>query len=533
MNSLNIKSQTIAELLKVQAQRFAKNEAVIAQGVRLNYQELFEISKRCAKSFIALGVKPKDHVAILMGNKMEWICAFLGLQMIGATAVAVNTWSTARELTYTLSHSEVKYLIVVENFKKNDYYELINNLITSNELSQLHTTIWVVEQGSELQGPPRAGAQTWNNFLEKAEQITDIELENICEKVKGDDVAVLLYTSGSTAAPKGILLQQKYWIENAWQIGERQHIQSTDRLWLAVSLFWSFGCVNALPNMLTHGACIVLQEHFDPEIALELIEKEKCSVIYGTPNMIQALLEHPTRDERKLDALRTGAMIGTPEQIEWAVKLGAKNICNIYGLSETYGNCAVVDANEDLEIRTHSVGHPLPGVDLKICDIDTGKELQNNKVGEIRVKGPLFLAYYKDAEKTKESFDKDGYFQTGDLGQLDDMGRLYYKGRLKEMVKSGGINIAPIEVEEVLMRHPKVRTAFVIGVEDKQLDEKLAAFLVLKEGEQLEVEEIRTFCQLELAAYKIPSIFKITMDNELPLTTTGKIQKMKLNQLLN
>jgi fatty-acyl-CoA synthase len=158
--------------------------------------------------------------------------------------------------------------------------------------------------------------------------------------------------------------------------------------------------------------------------------------------------------------------------------------------------------------------------------------LSSNQVGEIRVKGPLFSSYFKDPKKTSESYDEEKYFKTGDLGEVDKEGRLYYKGRLKEMVKSGGINIAPIEVEEVLMRHPKVRTAFVIGIEDKQLDEKLAAFLVLKEEVNLEIDEIKSFCKEEMAAYKVPSIFRIIKDSELPLTTTGKIQKMKLNQLL-
>jgi fatty-acyl-CoA synthase len=532
MKSLPPKSTTIPGLLSEMALRFSNNEAIKADGKTLTYLELFETAKRCAKSFLSIGVKPKDHVAILMGNKIEWVCAFLGLQMIGATAVALNTWSTPKELAYTLTHSEVKYLIGVESFKKSNYFELISKLIDAKELNQLIATIWIFDETKNLNDPLPRNFLNWENFLNRFDSITESQLDELSTNVKPSDVAVLLYTSGSTAAPKGILLQHQNWIENAWNIGERQHIQSKDRLWLAVSLFWSFGCVNALPNMLTHGACIVLQEHFDAEVALNLIEKEKCSVVYGTPNMIQALLEHPDRTSHDLTSLRTGAMIGSPEQIQWAVQLGAKQICNIYGLSETYGNCAVIDANEELEIRLHSVGKPLPGVELKICDIETGVRLSSNQVGEIRVKGPLFSSYFKDPEKTNESYDEEKFFKTGDLGEVDKEGRLYYKGRLKEMVKSGGINIAPIEVEEVLMRHPKVRTAFVIGIKDKQLDEKLAAFLVLKEEVNLELDEIKSFCKEEMAAYKVPSIFKIIKDNELPLTTTGKIQKMKLNQLL-
>jgi fatty-acyl-CoA synthase len=254
--------------------------------------------------------------------------------------------------------------------------------------------------------------------------------------------------------------------------------------------------------------------------------------MYGTPNMVQALIEHPSRAQRNLSTLRSGAMIGTPEQLMGAVTLGAKNICNVYGLSETYGNCAVTDANESLDIRLHSVGQPLPGVTLRICHIETGQTLAAGDVGEIRVKGPLFSAYFKDEAKTRESYDADGFFHTGDLGQLDAQGRLFYKGRLKEMVKSGGINIAPIEVEETLMRHPDVRTAYVIGVPDAQLDEVLVAIIIPKDGRLPLSDDLRKFCKQELAAYKVPARFRFATDAELPLTTTGKLQKMKLHELL-
>jgi fatty-acyl-CoA synthase len=328
------------------------------------------------------------------------------------------------------------------------------------------------------------------------------------------------------------LLQHGNWIQNAFQIGERQHVTHADRLWLAVSLFWSFGCVNALPNLLTHGGCVVLQEHFHAGEALALIERERCTLMYGTPNMVQALVEHTDRSQHDLSCLRSGAMIGAPEQLMGAVKLGATQICNVYGLSETYGNCTVIDADEPLDVRLQSVGKPLPGVTLRICHIETGEPILAGEVGEIRVQGPLFSAYYKDEEKTRETFDAEGFFRTGDLGTLDHEGRLYYRGRLKEMVKSGGINIAPIEVEETLMGHPAVRSAYVIGVPDPSLDEILVAIVILKPAASVSADELTEFCKKELAAYKVPARFRFATDAELPLTTTGKLQKMKLKSLL-
>ena len=179
-----------------------------------------------------------------------------------------------------------------------------------------------------------------------------------------------------------------------------------------------------------------------------------------------------------------------------------------------------------------SVGQPLPGVKARICHHETGVALAAGEVGEIRIKGPLFLAYYKDADKTRASYDADGFFHTGDLGMLDSAGRLYYRGRLKEMVKSGGINIAPIEVEEALMRHPEVRTAYVIGVPHAELDEVLAAIVVPKDGKQPSADALTLFCKQELAAYKVPAHFRFVTDADLPLTTTGKVQKMQLHTLL-
>jgi fatty-acyl-CoA synthase len=529
-------SRTIPALLDEQAARFGGREAFVAGAQHLTYRALREDVRRTAKGLMALGVRRGDHVAILMGNRIEWVLAFFALQQLGATSVGLNTWATPREMEYALSHAEVTCLIAVDKFRRNDYRAMIEAMQPrAGLLPKLRHLVWVAADAAQ---PPSAsslgkGGTTWDAMVAGGKDIADAKIDAAAREVGADDVAMLLYTSGSTAAPKGILLQHGKWIQNAFHIGERQHVTEEDRLWLAVSLFWSFGCVNAMPNLVTHGGCVVLQEHFDAAEALALIEREKCTIMYGTPNMVQALVEHPDRAKRKLVSLRSGAMIGTPEQLMGAVDLGARKICNVYGLSETYGNCAVIDADEPLEVRLQSVGAPLAGVEVRICHIETGAPVKAGDVGEIRVKGPLFAAYYKDPEKTKEAYDAEGFFHTGDLGSLDEQGRLYYRGRLKEMVKSGGINIAPIEVEETLMRHPAIRSAYVIGVPDPALDEILVAFVIPEAGATVTADELKQFCKKELAAYKVPARFRFTTDAELPLTTTGKLQKMKLASLLD
>lgn len=524
-------SQTIPSLLDEQALQFGDREAVVAGATRLTYRALRHAVRRAAKGFVAMGIQRGNHVAILMGNRSEWIIAFLALQQIGATAVGLNTWATPREMAFSLAHAEVDVLIAVDRFRKNDYRAMLDGMKPlATGFPKFRNIVWLDAEASS------AGAQTtemrWERVLAMGDAVADSTIDAIGNAVQPDDVALLLYTSGSTAAPKGILLHHHHWIQNAWNIGERQHVTHEDRLWLAVSLFWSFGSVNALPNILSHGACVVLQEHFDAEEALALIEREHCSIMYGTPNMVLALKDHPSRAGRNLASLRSGAMIGTPEQLMMAVDLGAREICNVYGLSETYGNCAVTDASLPLAVRLQCVGAPLPGVTIHICHLETGAPLGAGEVGEIRVQGPLFSAYYKDPQKTTEAYDADGYFHTGDLGMLDDAGRLYYRGRQKEMVKSGGINIAPIEVEETLMRHPTVRTAYVIGMPDPLLDEILVAIIIAHEGKRPDMDELKQFCKQELAAYKVPAKFRLATDDELPLTTTGKVQKMLLHKLL-
>ncbi len=528
-------SRTIPALLREQASKHGQREAIVAGSARLSYGQLHQQVLQTARALAALGVKRGDHVAILMGNRVEWVLSFLALQQLGAVAVGLNTWATPRELEFALSHAQISCLISVDSFRRSDYRAVLADMAPhAQRLPDLRRTVWLA---ADPQRPPQLDAQagelSWADLLAMAPQVEQSQVEAAGEAVSPDDVGMLLYTSGSTATPKGILLQQGNWITNSFHIGERQHVTHEDRVWLGVSLFWSFGSVNAMPNLLSHGGCVVLQEHFDAGGALELIERERCSIVYVTPNMVQAMSDHPDRARRDLSSLRSGATIGTPEQIGQVVALGVREICNVYGLSETYGNCAVIDAAEPLEMRLHSVGQPLPDVTARICHIETGAVLPAGEVGEIRIRGPLFLAYYKEPEKTRESYDEDGFFRSGDLGLLDEQGRLYYRGRLKEMIKSGGINIAPVEVEEILMRHPSVLTAYVIGVPHPTLDEALVAIIISQAGQQAQADELKAHCQRELAAYKVPSRFHFTTPDRLPLTTTGKLQKMKLHTLLD
>ena len=216
-------------------------------------------------------------------------------------------------------------------------------------------------------------------------------------------------------------------------------------VWLAVPLFWSFGSANALPGTLTHGGCVVLQESFEAGEALALIERERCSIYYGMPNMVRALLEHPDHPKRRLGAMRTGLTIGPPEDITMTIEaLGATELCNVYGSTETYGNCAVTDAHDPLPHRLNSQGLPLPGMTIRVLDSITRQPLPPGEIGQLAVGGCVTLGYFNAPELNAEAFDRDGYFLTGDLGSIEPDGRIRFRGRLKEMIKTGGVNVAPL-----------------------------------------------------------------------------------------
>jgi fatty-acyl-CoA synthase len=516
-------SRTIPDLLDELAARHGAREALVGGGRRYTFAQLRAEVRRFAKGLHALGVRKGDKVAILMGNKPEWIVADLAICALGGVMVAVNTWVTARELAYVLRHADASLLIMSDRFLKYDYVALLAEMEPLSESAPLLRRLIHL-------GPRGHGASlAFERVYELGRDIDDSVLQSAQRAIDPRDVAYLLYTSGSTSTPKGVQLQHYALIENMWHLGERMHVTERDRLWLAVSLFWGLGCENALFNLLTHAGCVVLQEHFEPGEALRLIEAERCTLFYGTPNMGQALYDHPDRPRRDLSSLRSGGTIGSPEQIMRVVDLGAREICNIYGLTETYGNCCVTDAAEPLATRLTHVGPPLPGVDLRIVG-ENGDVLGPDEIGEIRVKGYVTIGYYKDADKNREAFDENGYFRTGDLGFLDRAGKLHFRGRTKEMIKTGGINVAPVEIEEILMAHPAVKLAYVVGVPDPQRDEVIAAVVVNRRGQAVSERDLLAHCRNALAAYKLPRLVKFVDEAALPLTVTGKLQKNRLGE---
>jgi fatty-acyl-CoA synthase len=289
--------------------------------------------------------------------------------------------------------------------------------------------------------------------------------------------------------------------------------------------------VNALQATMTHGATLVLQGHFEPGEALDLIETHRCTALYTLPAMTNALVAHPGFSRERTRSLRTGVTIGAPQDVLKAAEvLGASRICNIYGSTETYGNCCVTSSTWTLEERAHCQGLPLPGVVLRIRDLDTGALLGAGEIGGVEVTGYLTPGYRGDsARHNTEVMTADGWFRTGDLGHLDDKGRFHFAGRSSEMIKRSGINVSPAEVEEALQQHPTVGIAGVTGLADAHKGEAIVAYVVPKPGATIDVTALIAHCKERLSGYKVPDVVRVT--DALPLTPTGKLMRRELKAI--
>ena len=522
------RSRTLPDLLDEMAARQPARELVVGGEARLTYAEARTRVRRLAKGLYALGVRRGDKVALLMDNRVEWVVIDFAVTLLGATLVPISTWSRPRELGYVLNHCDATTFITIDRFLGQNYLAMLAEIGApgSERLPQLRR---VVSVGAA----PSSDSVPFEDLWGLGAGVSDAVLEACQRAVEPDDMAYILYTSGTTSAPKGVQLQHRGLIENPWHIGERQHLGPDDRMWMGISLFWSFGCLNALLAVMTHEGSVVLQDQFDAGRALALIERERCTVYYGTPNIALALSEHPDRPRRDLSSLRTGAAIGPPDAMQMVMDLGAREICNVYGLTECYGNSNVTDAADPIDVRLHAVGLPLPGMEIRIVDRESRRPLPAGEVGEILIRGRLTPGYYKDPERNAAAFDGEGFFLSGDLGFVDGDGRLYFRGRIKEMVKTGGINVAPLEVEEVLLGHDSVEQAYVVGLPDPRREEILAAVVVLKDGRATSPEELRLHCKHALAAFKVPQHFRIMRRGDLPVTATGKVQKFRLQEMLS
>ncbi|SEN82562.1 fatty-acyl-CoA synthase [Rhodospirillales bacterium URHD0017] len=526
-------SRTLGDLVDELAAATPQAPALVSSSERLDFAALKTRTDGFARALLALGIGRGDRVALLCSNRSEWVVAACAAAKLGAPVAAISTFSTPRELAYALEHSSAKALVMLSRFRDRRFLPALGELcpelarcppgaLQSAALPDLASVIVLDGDSPGTFGTPA--------FLARGAGVD--ALAKAQAAVTPDDICFILYTSGSTAAPKGVTLAHGPLLANGFDIGERQHLTAEDRLWLAVPLFWSFGSANAMPAIMTHGGCMVLQEAFEPGAALALIERERCSVYYGMANMARALLEHPDHPGRRLGAMRTGLTIGPPEDITLTIQaLGAAELCTVYGSTETYGNCAVTDAHDPLPLRLVTQGLPLPGMTIRAVDPATRAPLPSGEIGELAVLGYTTPGYFRAPDLDAQAFD-NGWFLTGDLGSIEPDGRVRFRGRLKEMIKTGGVNVAPLEVEHVLLQHPDIVQAHVVGVPDRLKGEIVAAAVEIRADARPDAAAITAFCRERLASYKVPTRLAFRAAGEFPRTPTGKIHKPGLRDEL-
>jgi len=372
---------------------------------------------------------------------------------------------------------------------------------------------------------------TFKQVQEMGKSAPDGSLENI--RLDVHEVINIQYTSGTTGFPKGAMLSHHNIVHNGHWIGHTQRFSAGDRLCLPVPFFHCFGCVLGILGAYTWGAAIVPLISFDPEKVLHAVAAERCTALYGVPAMYIAELEHPSFAKYDLSSLRTGIMSGAPcpESLMRKViqDMHLPQITIAYGLTEASPVITMTDLNDTLAHRTQTVGKPLPGAEVKIVDAATDEPLLADQVGELWVRGYLVMkGYYKKPDATREAITEDGWLRTGDLASQDEDGYIRIRGRKKEMMIRGGENIYPREIEEFLRSHPKISDVAVYGVPHRKFGEEVAAAIRLKEGETATPEEIKVFCQGQIASFKIPKHIKFVAD--FPQTASGKLQKYKLQE---
>ncbi|TPM93639.1 class I adenylate-forming enzyme family protein [Mesorhizobium sp. B2-1-3A] len=512
-------SRSLPDLLREQATLRPNALAVIGEHAQASFARLHERATRIAAALRRDGTGRTSRVGMLLGNGPEWLEIFFGASMAGAVVVPFSTWSTRAELEFLIGDSAITALFVRPRFLDRDFEADLDELSRAGRLGTLKTVV--------VLAPDTTIGLTMDSYLDG---IGDPGAWPEEEGPAPSDDAVVLYTSGSTSRPKGVRLKHFGIIENGFNIGERQGLRPGDRVFLPTPLFWSYGAANALPATFSHGACLVLPDRFEPGAALSMIERTGCTAIYTLPAITNAMLRHPDFDRSRTRTLRTGLTIGSPRDFLAAVEdLGVSRLCNVYGATETYGNCAVTSHDWPLQRRANCQGEPLPGQKFRFRDAETGALLASGQPGLVEVSGYVSPGYSgASAALNAEIFTEDGYYRTGDVGFLDADGSFVFVGRDSDMIKRAGINISPAEIEDVMKTSEGVSQAAVVGVPDAERGELVVAYVVAKEGAAVSPARLLDHCRVQLSKYKLPD--RIEVVEALPLTATGKLQRKELKK---
>jgi len=530
---------TICEALDRAADAWGERPALVAraQGVRWTWRELRDRADAFAAGLMALGLRRGDRIGIWSLNRAEWTLTQFAAARAGLILVTINPAYRLSELEFALNKVGCVALVTATAFKTSDYIGMVNTLapelagatpgqLTAERLPHLRIVI-------QIGGPQVSGTIAFDDVAPRGGEPEHAALRALARELQFDDAINIQFTSGTTGSPKGVTLTHHNILNNGYFVGRAMRLTAADRICIPVPLYHCFGMVMGNLAAVTHGAAMVYPgEGFDPLATLETIEAEKCTALYGVPTMFIAELDHSEFKKFDLSTLRTGIMAGAPCPIEVMKRvndqMNMREVTIAYGMTETSPVSFQSATDDPLERRVSTVGRIQPHLEVKIVDAD-GRIVPRGQPGELCTRGySVMLGYWDDDEKTDEVIDGAGWMHTGDLATLDAEGYCNIVGRIKDMVIRGGENLYPREIEEFLFRHPKIQDVQVFGVADAKYGEELCAWIRLREGESMTPDEVRAFCQDQIAHQKVPRYVEFVY--EFPMTVTGKVQKFMMRQ---
>ena len=527
--------KTFGSLVNTMAKRFGEREALVFEDERYTFNELKAEVDRVAKGLIAAGIEPGDHVALWLMNCSEWIFAMFALAKIGAVQVPVNTRFRTHDLAYLLKQSDAKYLITHDVSGPINYYEMTAEVLSlpSNGYSISDPDYPQMQQVIILGNSQPAGTSNWQDMLSASNSISDQELLQREQAVDPDDPVFIMYTSGTTGFPKGVM-HNHVMLRLIEERGFRLAITENDTILNYLPLFHLFSySEGALMSMLT-GARQVLTESFIPDEAVQLIEKEKCTIIHGFETHLKDLMEAYERKPVDISSLRTGLFAcgmksSIPTCTRAAEALAPLVSVTGYGMSEMGAATLVGSLSDSVEQRAATSGYVAPGYECRIIDPETGKEQPIDVPGEMVVKGyAMMMGYYNKPKETADSYDDDGWFHTGDTGLRRADGYVQFLGRYKDMLKVGGENVDPMEVEGLLLQAEGVQQVAVVGYPDERLTEVPVAYVQQKADASLTENQVIDYCKGKVASFKMPK--HVLFIDEFPMTASGKIRKVELRE---
>ena len=531
--------KTFSQVLDAMAEEFPDQYAIkyTTLDYTRTYSQFRDDVDQVARALIAMGVKAGDKVAIWATNVPQWYLTFWATTKIGAVLVTVNTAYKIHEAEYLLRQSDTHTLVMIEGYRDSPYAKIVAELCPELETAQpgrpLHCKRLPFLRNIVTVGYRQKGCMTWEEAMALAPRTPLEEVRRRAAAVSPYDVANMQYTSGTTGFPKGVMLTHHNIVNNGKCIGDRMDLSTADRMMIQVPMFHCFGMVLAMTASMTHGATILPLPYFSPKPALACINNERITAFHGVPTMFIAMLEHEDFPKTDFSYMRTGIMAGSPCPIavmqDVVNKMHMSEITIVYGQTEASPGCTMSSTDDSLEVRVNTVGRPLPEIECKIVDPETGEDLPDNVDGEFVARGyNIMKGYYKMPGATAAAIDKDGWLHTGDLARRDENGNYKITGRIKDMIIRGGENIYPKEIEDFIYTHPKVSDVQVIGVPDEQYGEEIMACVILKEGETMTEQEMKQYVLDHMAKHKVPRY--VDFVDAFPMNAAGKILKYKMRE---